>query len=53
VVLGREDRMPDGCALNLDNIAVVPKALLTSRIARLGAGKPAEQCAALNTATGC
>jgi mRNA interferase MazF len=53
VVLGPEDGMPDDCALSLDNIAAVPKALLTRRITRLGAAKLAELCAALNTATGC
>jgi mRNA interferase MazF len=53
VTLGPEDGMPDDCALSLDNIAAVPKALLTSRITRLGAAKLAELCAALNTATGC
>jgi mRNA interferase MazF len=53
VTLGPEDGMPDDCALSLDNIAAVPKALLTSRITRLGAAKLAELCAALNTAAGC
>ena len=45
VVLGREDGMPDDCALNLDDIATVPKGLLTRRITRLGPGKLAELCA--------
>jgi mRNA interferase MazF len=53
VVLGREDGMPEDCALSLDNVAAVPKALLTSRITRLGPGKLAELCAALNVAAGC
>jgi mRNA interferase MazF len=53
VVLGPEDGMPDDCALSLDNLAAVPKALLTSRITRLGPGKLAELCAALNVAAGC
>jgi hypothetical protein len=39
--------------LSLDNLAAVPKALLTSRITRLGPGKLAELCAALNIAAGC
>jgi mRNA interferase MazF len=53
VVLGREDGMPDDCALSLDNLAAVPKALLTSRITRLRPAKLAELCAALNIAAGC
>jgi mRNA interferase MazF len=53
VVLGLEDGMPDDCALSLDNIAAVPKALLTGRITRLGAAKLAELCNALNVATSC
>jgi mRNA interferase MazF len=53
VRLGPEDGMPSECALTLDNLLPVPKALLTERITRLGAGKLAELCAALNVAAGC
>lgn len=53
VRLGPEDGMPLECALSLDNIAPVPKVLLTERITRLGPAKLAELCAALNTAAGC
>jgi mRNA-degrading endonuclease toxin of MazEF toxin-antitoxin module len=40
-------------ALNLDNVNTVPKALLTSRITHLRAGKLTELCVALNIAAGC
>jgi mRNA interferase MazF len=53
VQLGPEDGMPADCALTLDNLQSVPKALLTERITRLGAPKLAELCAALNVAAGC
>ncbi len=53
VLLGPEDGMPQECALTLDNIAVVPKALLTERITDLAPAKLAEVCAALAIATGC
>lgn len=45
--------MPEPCALNLDNIAAVPKGFLTEHITRLGPGKLAELCTALNIAAGC
>jgi mRNA-degrading endonuclease toxin of MazEF toxin-antitoxin module len=45
--------MPTGCALTLDNVTAIPKALLTDRITRLGPAKLAELCKALNIATGC
>ncbi|MCA1689988.1 MAG: type II toxin-antitoxin system PemK/MazF family toxin [Actinobacteria bacterium] len=53
VPLGRQDGMPDDCALTLDNVGVVPKALLTERITRLGPAKLAALCAALDIAAGC
>jgi mRNA interferase MazF len=53
VALGPDDGMPDDCALTLDNLGVVPKALLTERITRLGPPKLAELCTALNVAVGC
>ncbi|MCX6000384.1 MAG: type II toxin-antitoxin system PemK/MazF family toxin [Chloroflexi bacterium] len=33
VPLGREDGMPDTCAVNLDNIATIPRSLLAERVA--------------------
>lgn len=53
VALGRQDGMPDECALTFDNVGVVPKVLLTERITRLGPAKLAELCAALDVAAGC
>jgi mRNA interferase MazF len=53
VPLSREDGMPEDCALSLDNIATVPKALLTERIVGLDEPRLAELCAALRAATGC
>ena len=53
VRLGQEDGVPEGCALAFDNLGVVSKALLTERITRLGPGKLAELCTALDIATGC
>jgi mRNA-degrading endonuclease toxin of MazEF toxin-antitoxin module len=45
--------MPTECALTLDNVLPVPKALLTERITRLGPSKLTELCTALNVAAGC
>lgn len=53
VRLGPEDGMPQECALTLDKVADVPKALLTERITALGPAKLAELCAALDVAAGC
>jgi mRNA interferase MazF len=53
VPLGREDGMPEDCALTLDNIAAIPKSLLTERITDLSPTKLAELCTALAIATGC
>jgi mRNA interferase MazF len=53
VALGREDGMPAECALSLDNLTTVPKAMLTKPIARLSDVKLAELCVALRAATGC
>jgi mRNA interferase MazF len=53
VRLGREDGMPDDCVLSCDNIATVPKALLTERIVALGEPRLSELCEALRAATGC
>jgi mRNA interferase MazF len=53
VPLGRDDGMPRDCALSLDNLGPVFKALLTERITRLGPAKLTELCRALNVAGGC
>ena len=53
VALGAEDGMPTSCALSLDNLATVPKSLLTQRITRLGPAKIAALCDALAVATEC
>lgn len=53
VVLGREDGMPQECALSMDNVTVVPKSMLVERITTLAPHRLAEVCRALNLATGC
>jgi mRNA interferase MazF len=53
VTLGRGDGMPDDCALSLDSLTTVPKALLTERITRLSPTRLGELCDALKVATGC
>jgi mRNA interferase MazF len=53
VRLGREDGVPDDCALSLDDLATVPKALLTERITVLAPERVDELCAALRVAAGC
>jgi mRNA interferase MazF len=53
VALGRDDGMPDECALNFDNLTTVPKALLTSRMTLVSEARLPEICAALRSATGC
>ena len=49
----RYDGMPDDCAISLDNIRTVPKALLTERITSLSGTQMHEVCTALDLATGC
>ena len=53
VALDEDDGMPAACALSLDNLVTMPKALLTSRICRLGLERMSEVCRALNVARGC
>lgn len=53
VPLDEDDGMPLPCALTLDNLATIPKALLTEKITALSAGKRGELCRALALATGC
>jgi mRNA interferase MazF len=53
VALTQADGMPADCALSLDNLTSVPRALLTARVATLSEGKMDELCRALRAATGC
>jgi mRNA interferase MazF len=53
VTLTRADGMPEECALSFDNLATVPKALLTERITRMSDERMAKLCGALRAATGC
>jgi mRNA interferase MazF len=53
VLLGPEDGMPTECAVSLDNLRTVPKALLTEPITALGTEKMTEVCRKLAFATGC
>lgn len=53
VRLDRDDGMPEPCALALDNIQPMPKAMLLERITRLGPARLHEVCRALNVAAGC
>ena len=53
VPLTRDDGMPDDCALSFDNLTTVPKAMLTTRIARVPDTRLSELCDALRAATGC
>ncbi len=53
VLLGPEDGMSRECAIGLDNLRTVPKALLTEEITVLGAEKMQKVCGALATATNC
>jgi mRNA interferase MazF len=53
VALGREDGMPDECALSFDNLTTVPRALLTTRITAIPDTRLPELCNALSAATGC
>ena len=53
VVLDEEDGMPQRCALSLDNVAPVPKALLTERITILSPARLSAAREALRAATDC
>ena len=53
VELDRADGMPERCALSLDNVRTVPKAMLTERITTLSPGRLREVCTALDRAMGC
>lgn len=53
VPLGPEDGMPRECAISLDNLRTVPKALLVQPITKLGSQKMDEVCRAVDYAIGC
>ena len=53
VELGPADGMPVECAVSLDNLRTVPRALLTEPITRLGSVKMAAVCRALARSAGC
>jgi mRNA interferase MazF len=53
LTLTREEGMPEECALSFDNLATIPKALLTERIMRIPESRLHELCGALTAATGC
>jgi mRNA interferase MazF len=53
VTLTRDDGMPDDCVLSLDNVTIVPKAMLTARITSVPDTRLPELCNALRAATGC
>lgn len=53
VRLDVEDGMPEPCALTLDNLTLMPKALLVERICDLGPDRMAEVCFALGVAIDC
>ena len=53
VYLSTEDGMPRPCALSLDNLRTVPKAILTERITTLDTATMVALCRSLELATGC
>lgn len=53
VRLGPEDGLPQECVLSLDNVTLIRKSALDSRICRLSAQRMREVCKALAIATGC
>jgi mRNA interferase MazF len=53
VELDQADGMPRSCVLNADHVASLPKADLGDLIATLSPARLAEDCRALDHATGC
>jgi len=53
VALDERDGMPSSCALTLDNLTVVSRTAVASRITTLGAERMAEVCTALGVAVAC
>ena len=53
IELDSDDGMAERCAVTLDNLRTVPKALLTRRIAALSVAKRLQMCEALRFAVDC
>jgi mRNA interferase MazF len=53
VILDAADGMPAECVLSLDNLAVVSKSSLNSRVTTLTPARMADVCAALKAAVAC
>lgn len=53
VSLGPDDGMPTECAASFDNLRVVPKGYLVSRICVLESSRLVEACTALRSAVDC
>ncbi|MHB8512822.1 MAG: type II toxin-antitoxin system PemK/MazF family toxin [Actinomycetota bacterium] len=53
VQLTRNDGMPEECALSADNLQIVHKSLLKSRITTLSPTRMEELCEALHFSLGC
>jgi mRNA interferase MazF len=53
VELGEADGMTVACAVNLDNLLMMPLSQLTERVCDLSAERMAQVCAALDAATEC
>ena len=53
VKLGPADGMPVDCAVTLENLRTIPRALLVESITQLDQAKTSEVCGALIRATGC
>lgn len=53
VPLSKADGMPSDCAISLDNLRTVPRALLTEEVTTLDTTKMSEVCQALAAATDC
>lgn len=53
IELDQADGLPDHCVISLDNLSVVPKEFMVSRITRLSPARMHELCLALQFATAC
>ena len=53
VQIGPADGMPVECAISLDNLRTVPRALITESITRLDAARMSDVCQALSRSVNC
>ncbi len=53
VLLSEDDGMKAPCAVNLQNVATIPKSLVGSWVTELGAERMRQICLAMNHALGC